>query len=78
MNDVQREAIREALRPVINNIFHETITDPRHPAEDEDYSGTEPLFENLALGIKGVADDLIAEYKTQFRKGQASIRVGRR
>lgn len=76
MNDAQRAAIREALRPAILKIFHETMTDSRPPGEDDDFSGREALFDNLALGITGVANGLIEEYRVEFRKGMASVRAG--
>ena len=76
MSNAQREKIRAALTPVLRDIFHDMVPDPRPPGEDEDFSGIEALFENIALGVKGVADDIVRDYEEAYRKGQKSIRVG--
>jgi hypothetical protein len=68
MNDVQREAIRQALRPVVNDILHNTHDDAER----------EVLFADMAGGIKDVAADVVGEYETGFREGRASVRAGRR
>ena len=72
MTDSQRAIIREALKPAIMKVFKEALLAP-HQLDDEDASNAEALFDNLPLGVLGVANDIVEEYKANYRKGQASV-----
>lgn len=76
MNDHQREIIRKALKPAIREVVDGALADPRSPAEhDEEYSRLQELFDNLPLGVLGVVNDIVNEYRDGFMKGRGSVRA---
>jgi len=64
MTDDQREMVRAALQPVIQQILHVTHDDREREA----------LFKGIPEEIKAMAATWIAEYEAGFRQGRNSVR----